>query len=417
MVRKVRETGEIGLLEAHRVKQSDEHFAIAGPVMDADGQRVLGVVHLMLPLSLLPSAGGQGPRTTHFQFRQQANQQSVVIRASQSQEPPPHALTTQIPVPETTLLLYAWGGPGGKLDGELRLWLAAIYGAALVLLALLLWLPYRGLRRGVEAELASIVALAEDAVNRRPLRASRHRIAEFRSCQAKLRGLLRELPSARAVVPRSESSLDQSPPDEVVPSRSTPSVATRALPEASRQVPAGIFRAYDVRGLLGSEITPEVMRSLGLAVGSEARARGDGSCFVARDQRPSGESLSVALMAGLRASGCDVIDLGLAPTPVLYYAAHAHGDCSAAMITASHNPAEYNGLKVVLADRLDGVEVNTIDGLRAEFAHGWGLMRASNTQPGLVFRFQADDEASLNKIQDLYRRMLALVAPKLELPF
>jgi phosphomannomutase/phosphoglucomutase len=70
-----------------------------------------------------------------------------------------------------------------------------------------------------------------------------------------------------------------------------------------------------------------------------------------------------------------------------------------------------------MADRLDGVEVNTIDGLRAEFAHGWGLVRASNTQPGLVFRFQADDDASLDKIQDLFRRMMRLVAPRLELPF
>ena len=70
-----------------------------------------------------------------------------------------------------------------------------------------------------------------------------------------------------------------------------------------------------------------------------------------------------------------------------------------------------------MADRLDGVEVNTIDGLRAEFDHGWGLMRASNTQAGLVFRFQADDEESLDKIQDLFRRMMELVAPNLDLPF
>jgi phosphomannomutase/phosphoglucomutase len=72
---------------------------------------------------------------------------------------------------------------------------------------------------------------------------------------------------------------------------------------------------------------------------------------------------------------------------------------------------------LAMADRLDGVEVNTIDGLRAEFDQGWGLIRASNTQPGLVFRFEADDQTALDKIQDLFRRMMDLVAPNLSLPF
>jgi phosphomannomutase/phosphoglucomutase len=72
---------------------------------------------------------------------------------------------------------------------------------------------------------------------------------------------------------------------------------------------------------------------------------------------------------------------------------------------------------LAMADRLDGVEVNTIDGLRAEFDQGWGLIRASNTQRGLVFRFEADEQAALEKIQDLFRRMMDLVAPNLNLPF
>jgi phosphomannomutase/phosphoglucomutase len=70
-----------------------------------------------------------------------------------------------------------------------------------------------------------------------------------------------------------------------------------------------------------------------------------------------------------------------------------------------------------LARRLDDVEVNTIDGLCIELDDGWGLIRASNTRPGLVFRFEADDQAALSKIQDRYRRMLARVAPDLSVPF
>ena len=124
------------------------------------------------------------------------------------------------------------------------------------------------------------------------------------------------------------------------------------LSDAGRKpVPPHIFRAYDVRGLVGSEIDAGLMRDLGRAVGSEARLLGSTSCVVARDQRPSSDAFSQALVAGLRAAGCDVVDLGMAPTPVLYFAAVSRGGCSAAMVTASHNPAEYNGLKVVLAGR------------------------------------------------------------------
>jgi phosphomannomutase/phosphoglucomutase len=70
-----------------------------------------------------------------------------------------------------------------------------------------------------------------------------------------------------------------------------------------------------------------------------------------------------------------------------------------------------------MADRLDGVEVNTTDGLRAELDQGWGLIRASNTQPGLVFRFEADDQLALDKVQGLFRRMMHAAAPHLDLPF
>ena len=718
MARKVRQTGQMSLLEAHRVNEDDEHLAISGPVMDATGERVLGVVHLMLPLSLLPTAGDMQSQSAQFQYRQRAGERMVVIGSNQSDTPQveasltdrsrPSALSTQMPVDGTSLVLLAWAEPRGMFSAELLPWLGGLYATAVVLLGFAVWLPFRRQRRGIEADLASLVALAEDAVGQRPLRPAPNRISEFLPVQGSLRSLLLNLSPTHAGVPSPEPNPEEPhasagllerdatearafQPGIDVGTESRPS-ASEAMSPVRSAVPAGIFRAYDVRGLIGSEINADLMRWLGLAVGSEARERGGSTCIVARDQRPSGASLSAALVEGLRASGCDVVDLGIAPTPVLYFAAHSRPGCSAAIVTASHNPAQYNGLKVVLAgrsataeqilalrermqrgdysagagdyrqddvfddyvaeiksdvavarrmkvvidcghaaaslvaarlyhalgcdlieldcdldpaladehmpdpsqpqnlyalgeaviaaqadvglafdadgdrlgvvdsdgrfvaadrvlmllaadvlarhpgtdivydvtcshqlgseilrdggrpvmwrsghsflkekmlelgaplggelsghiifgerwngfddalyagarllevlaldprpsaeifaelpsaigtpelfapvpageehavmaavlgmaDRLDGVEVNTIDGLRAEFAHGWGLVRASNTQPGLVFRFQADDDASLEKIQGLFRRMLRLVAPRLELPF
>jgi len=140
-------------------------------------------------------------------------------------------------------------------------------------------------------------------------------------------------------------------------------------------VPEHIFRAYDIRGLVGSELNVNVMRLLGRAVGSEAAALGQRTCIVARDQRPTGGGYVEALVAGLCESGCEVLDLGIAPTPLAYHAAATRTHASAAIVTASHNPPEYNGLKVVLGGR--AADADQIKGLcerirRGDFASGEG---------------------------------------------
>jgi len=111
---------------------------------------------------------------------------------------------------------------------------------------------------------------------------------------------------------------------------------------------ASIFKAYDIRGIVGETLTEEIVYDIGLALGSEAQARKQSVMVVGRDGRNSGPSLMAKLIAGLRASGIDVIDVGLVPTPLLYFAAQTVGSCSGVMLTGSHNPPNYNGLKMVI---------------------------------------------------------------------
>jgi len=110
-----------------------------------------------------------------------------------------------------------------------------------------------------------------------------------------------------------------------------------------------IFKAYDIRGIVGTTLTEDIVYEIGLALGSEAQARDQKTMVVARDGRLSGEMLLNKLSDGLRASGMDVINIGLVPTPLLYFAAEVHGTGSGVMVTGSHNPPNYNGLKMVLA--------------------------------------------------------------------
>jgi phosphomannomutase / phosphoglucomutase len=117
----------------------------------------------------------------------------------------------------------------------------------------------------------------------------------------------------------------------------------------AQPVPASIFRAYDIRGIVDETLTEETVEMIGRAVGSEAAERGESSVVVARDGRLSGARLQSALMRGLAAAGCDVIDIGMVPTPVLYFATHILDDTqSGVMVTGSHNPPDYNGFKIVL---------------------------------------------------------------------
>jgi phosphomannomutase len=116
------------------------------------------------------------------------------------------------------------------------------------------------------------------------------------------------------------------------------------------QVAASIFKAYDIRGVVPSTVNEAVAEALGLAFGTEARRLGEQAVAVGRDGRLSGPALSVALIRGLVAAGIDVIDIGMATTPMLYFAANTLCQ-SGIQVTGSHNPKDYNGFKMVLAGR------------------------------------------------------------------
>lgn len=112
-------------------------------------------------------------------------------------------------------------------------------------------------------------------------------------------------------------------------------------------IPASIFRAYDIRGIVDEELDDKAMWSISRAIGSEAIDQGIRQLLMGYDGRLSSPRLKEILKDGLLLSGCDVIDLGLIPTPLLYFASHTTEFSSGVMLTASHNPANYNGLKIV----------------------------------------------------------------------
>ncbi|WP_025769436.1 phosphomannomutase/phosphoglucomutase [Thioalkalivibrio sp. HK1] len=116
----------------------------------------------------------------------------------------------------------------------------------------------------------------------------------------------------------------------------------------NRPLPRAIFRAYDIRGIVGQELTEEVVYRIAQAIGVRSRALDIRTLVVGRDGRHSGPMLGDALIRGLNAGGCDVLDIGLVPSPLLYFATSHLGTKSGVMVTGSHNPSSYNGLKILL---------------------------------------------------------------------
>ena len=154
-------------------------------------------------------------------------------------------------------------------------------------------------------------------------------------------------------------------------------------------LPGEIFKAYDIRGIAGKTLTADIVEAIGHAIGSEAIFRRQHKIAIGRDGRLSGPVLIAALARGILKSGIDVIDVGCVTTSMVYFAAFHLETCSAVMLTGSHNPAEYNGMKIVLNhETLFG---DAIQALRRrieqnDYAHGSGCYREQDISQAYLAR-------------------------------
>lgn len=185
-----------------------------------------------------------------------------------------------------------------------------------------------------------------------------------------------------------------------------------------------IFRQYDVRGIVGTDLTPEVAYGIGGGYAALLAQRGiTGAIAVGRDNRPSGTALRDALVQGLTESGVDVVDIGVVPTPLLYWALHHEPVVGGIQITGSHNPPEYNGFKMCLGTAsLHGADIQTLYAhiVSGGYPRGQGRVRHAE----VIDRYVADiatrigpiahpDGSPLSIVYDCGNGAAALVAPQL----
>ena len=184
------------------------------------------------------------------------------------------------------------------------------------------------------------------------------------------------------------------------------------------QLPAEIFKAYDIRGIVDKSLTADVVRQIGHALGSLAVEQGQKAIAVGRDGRLSGPELAGALMDGICAAGCDAIDVGCVPTPVTYFAAYELGCNSCVSVTGSHNPPDYNGLKMVIGGTTLALQAIQDLKQRAEtgnLKHGKGERRSADVIGAYIEKIVGDVKLArpLKIVMDCGNGVAGAVAPEL----
>ena len=160
-------------------------------------------------------------------------------------------------------------------------------------------------------------------------------------------------------------------------------------------LPDAVFKAYDIRGTVPEQINPRFARLLGLALAQRAREEGVGALVVGYDGRLSSSELSQALQEGILAGGVDAIDVGMVPTPLVYFAAHTQQTGSGVAITGSHNPSNYNGFKMMMAGKTlhgEGVQAlkRIMQGIAAPEGIAPGTRRALDLTDAYIERIVSD---------------------------
>jgi phosphomannomutase/phosphoglucomutase len=186
-------------------------------------------------------------------------------------------------------------------------------------------------------------------------------------------------------------------------------------------VPHEIFKAYDIRGIVGKSLTPEVVTAVGRALGTLAREHAKGGAAaiaIGRDGRLSGPELSQALARGIQSAGADVVDVGMVTTPMGYFAAHSLGTGSAVVVTGSHNPPDYNGLKMVIGgttlsgDAIQSIRTRVESG---DLMSGQGAYREANVRDAYLERVSGDVKLArkMKIVVDAGNGVAGSIAPEL----
>jgi phosphomannomutase/phosphoglucomutase len=442
------ETGaELPVAEVHLFNTPQQHVNIVRPIMDPAGSGVVG--HIMVSLSndvLQRALVGLEGKSGYIELQQAgAKGQPVVIAThgdgqfkARAPDRTEHVRGTRWQIaywPVVTQFVYL---------GKASLLVMVAVAVAATLFILLGIQLFNGVNRGLRKSEVSLVSLMKDFKDGRVKR-------EYDAGLKEMDGTLQFMtkiaaggqnskPAGVAEAPRervSEYLKETAQQDASAQPAAAAGSGSRASFDSAISTDAividegpgpaydehapldpSIFRAYDIRGVVDQTLTVGAVQLIGRAIGSEALQRGRDTVVVARDGRLSGPALSRALIEGIISTGCDVKDIGCVPTPVLYFATYYLDTQTGVVVTGSHNPPDYNGLKIVIdGETLSGESIQSLrERIEAQqFISGQGSVQTINVVPDYIERIRGDVSLArpLHVVIDCGNGVAGHVAPDL----
>ncbi|MEI6413203.1 MAG: phosphomannomutase/phosphoglucomutase [Pseudomonadota bacterium] len=354
LLRQVEKSRKPTAIELHLPGTAHTHFAAAAPIFSEDGKEPLAILYLAFNspwLQTLQSSLGQYPG--RLEIQQKGNNRALTLAVSPV-APAASATPSEIlPIPNTSLQLAGWYQSPLFLTSPPEL--ATTLSFVLVMLISIAAVTLHGvqLKRTLRADLGNLLSLSESLLAGQNPALGGLILRELWGTADRLRQMIlasrtTARPGSSATIPATPGGMTEFATTHPSPSAATvPQQASRGVPPATT-IPEQIFCFQDIRGLTGTDLTPERIRVIGQALGSQLYDLGQQEVLVGRDSRRSTPELAEALILGLIESGRDVLDIGLAPTPLLWFGTQTLSARSGVMVTGSHDAKEYNGLQIII---------------------------------------------------------------------
>ncbi len=389
-------------VEVHMSGTPQQHINLVRRILDPAGRRIVGHLMVSYPLQELQGLLNQVQLDGYAEFQQVAGGAANVLVSRGDTSLKQGAANSELPISGSRWRIAYWSSVSHSSgDVELLTMAGSVAAVAAILLMLVLWLVFRKLVAALKRDQATLLTIVKDMRDGRARQSYAVALADMNDT---IELMTR---TASAGIPAASGGSEAPVPETAARSADTPVVddvegdllfdhsalEISKTASAESKVDCSIFRAYDIRGIVGETLTDEVAFEIGRAIGSEAYFRGEQTVVVGRDGRLSGPDLSAELIRGLQATGRDVKDIGQVPTPVLYFAASYLGGGTGVMVTGSHNPADYNGFKIMLGG--DTLANEAIDGIRqriesGDVLTGEGSVEEVDVLPDYIERVKSD---------------------------
>jgi len=415
-------------MEIHATNSRHQHLDVVQAVKGPNGN-IIGYFQLVLDPGILTQwVKGLTSNDYVEVYQRIGKKRHVIIRnAGDETTKEKNYVSEDMSVPGTSWFILTWQPQGVSFFG-FNAGLFAVLAIALILTGSIIWFMRRSVSNALVHDIDNLVGHTIATVSGQRDRAFALRMSEFRKAALRVEDILNQTSDRERDDDPSSVSIqyDKITPDAIPAvedmtveevsgneyatsqfSRNDTSIANPVESESQQKLvlpidnkpdapdlpPAEIFKAYDIRGIVGKTLTAKHAQLIGQALGTEAIKRGLDKIVFARDGRLSGPELGQALVQGIVRTGVSVVDVGMVPTPLLYFAAAELTNGTGVMLTGSHNPPEYNGFKMVLGGETLASEA--IQDLRrrienSDFARGKGSYEKTRIPEKYVKRIIGD---------------------------